>query len=445
MGDSQSSVNPNGGDALRRGAMQPALHEDLMAQVVDRTNMQQAWKRVKANKGAPGVDGMPVENFAAFARSHWAAIRQALCDGSYQPQPVRRVSIPKPNGGGERLLGIPCVVDRVIQQAIAQVLAPIFDPGFSASSFGFRPGRCAHGALRQVQRFIGEGYRIAVDLDLAKFFDNVQHDVLMARVARKVNDKRLLALIGRYLRAGVLVGESIQATVLGTPQGGPLSPLLANILLDDLDRELERRGHRFARYADDLLILVKSPRAGERVMASVTRFLTRALKLVVNERKSRVAKINDCIFLGFTFRGKKLRWSQAAFEDFKHNIRKLTGRSWGVSMDYRLRKLAQYVRGWMGYFGISDYYRPVPELDHWLRRRVRMCYWKRWRYVRTKVRNLLALGTGTRQAIMTALSSKSYWHLSRTLATQTGMTNDWLKSRGLISIRDLWMRAHGYA
>jgi RNA-directed DNA polymerase len=264
-------------------------------------------------------------------------------------------------------------------------------------------------------------------------------------VGRTVRDKRLLALIGRYLRAGVLVGGSIQATVIGTPQGGPLSPLLANILLDDLDKELERRGHRFVRYADDLLILVKTPRAGERVMASVTRFLTRELKLVVNTHKSRVAKINDCVFLGFTFRGTKLRWSERAFEDFRHQIRKLTGRSWGVSMDYRLHKLAQYVRGWMGYFGISDYYRPIPELDQWLRRRVRMCYWKQWRYVRTKVRNLLALGTSKRQAIMTGLSSKSYWHLSRTLATQTGMTNDWLTSQGLISVRDLWMTAHGYA
>lgn len=444
MGHSQPSLSPTGGDGSRRGATQPALHDDLMARVVDRANLQRAWKRVKANKGAPGSDGMPIEDFAAFACSHWAAIRQALCDGTYQPQPVRRVSIPKP-GGGERLLGIPTVVDRVIQQAIAQVMGPLFDPGFSDASFGFRPGRSAHGALRQVQRFIGEGYRIAVDLDLAKFFDNVRHDVLMARVGRKVCDKRLLALIGRYLRAGVLVGESIQATVIGTPQGGPLSPLLANILLDDLDKELERRGQWFVRYADDLLILVKTPRAGERVMASVTRFLTRKLKLVVNEHKSRVAKINDCVFLGFTFRGTKLRWSERAFEDFRHQIRKLTGRSWGVSMDYRFHKLAQYVRGWMGYFGISDYYRPIPELDQWLRRRVRMCYWKQWRYVRTKVRNLLALGTSKRQAIMTGLSSKSYWHLSRTLATQTGMTNDWLKSQGLISVRDLWMKAHGYA
>ena len=226
---------------------------------------------------------------------------------------------------------------------------------------------------------------------------------------------------------------------------GVLSPLLANILLDDLDRELEARGHRFARYADDLLVLVKSERAGQRVKASLTAYLARRLKLPVNEHKSRVTAIDECVFLGFTFRRGKLRWSEAAFDDFKHRVRELTGRSWGVSMRYRFEKLAQYVRGWMGYFGISQYYRPIPELDEWLRRRVRMCYWKQWRGCRTKVGHLLALGSGKRAAILTAISSKSYWHLSRTLATQTGMTNDWLKAQGLVSVRELWMKAHGYA
>jgi RNA-directed DNA polymerase len=267
----------------------------------------------------------------------------------------------------------------------------------------------------------------------------------MARIARKVRDKRLLALIGRYLRAGILDGDLIQETEIGTPQGSPLSPLLANVLLDDLDKELERRGHRFVRYADDLLVLVKSVRAGERVKASITKYLTKKLKLVVNEQKSRVARINECVFLGFTFRGAKLRWSDKAFADFKHRIRRLTGRSWGVSMTCRLDRLAKYLRGWMNYFGISDYYRPVPELDHWIRRRVRMCYWKQWRRARTKVRNLLALGTRKREAILTAISRKSYWHLSKSLATQTGMTNAWLASQGLLSVRDLWLKAHGYA
>lgn len=277
MGHSDSMRNPTGGVEPRRGLTQPALGVDLLERMLEPANLRQAWKRVKANKGAPGVDGMTLEDFPAYARKHWPRIRQSLLDGTYQPQPVRRVSIPKPGGKGERLLGIPTVLDRLMCQAIAQVLTPIFDLGFSESSFGFRPGRSAHGALRQVQRYIRAGYRTAVDLDLEKFFDQVQHDVLMARVARKVKDKRLLALIGRYLRAGVMVEGLVQATEWGTTQGSPLSPLLANILLDDLDKELERRGHRFARYADDMLILVRSQRAGERVKASITRYLTQTL------------------------------------------------------------------------------------------------------------------------------------------------------------------------
>ncbi len=267
---------------------------------------------------------------------------------------------------------------------------------------------------------------------MAKFFDNVDHDILMARVARKISDKRLLALIGRYLRAGVMNGTTLQPSELGTPQGGPLAPLLANILLDDLDRTLERRGHRFARYADDLMARVKSERAGQRVKASLTAYLGRQLKLPVNEKKSHVAKIEQCVFLGFTFRKNKLRWSDAAFADFKHRLRELTGRSWGwsrgfgqhvarlrngtgmqararparVSMDYRFEKLGQYLRGWMGYFGISEYYRPIPELDEWLRRRVRMCYWKQWRLCRTKISHLLALGVDKWAAIVTGVSGK---------------------------------------
>jgi len=437
--------NPTGGVGVRRGATKPSLHENLMARVVERENLRKAWNQVRANRGAPGVDGMTLEEFPAFVRSHWPTVRQALLDGSYQPSPVRRVSIPKPGNRGVRLLGIPTVVDRVIAQAIQQILTPIFDPGFSTSSFGFRPGRSAHGALRQVQRHLRDGHRIAVDLDVEKFFDLVGHDALMSRVGRKVRDQRLLALIGRYLRAGVQVGDHLQATEIGTPQGSPLSPLLANILLDDLDQELERRGHRFARYADDLLILVRSPRAGERVKAGITRYLTTRLQLTVNESKSRVARIEECVFLGFTFRGSKLRWSDEAFADFQHRVRKLTGRSWGVSMAYRLKTLAQYLRGWMNYFGLSDYYRPVPGLDHWIRRRIRMCYWKQWRRARTKVRNVLALGTSRSHAVMTAISRKSYWHLSKTLATQTGMTNEWLARQGLPSARDLWLKAHGYA
>jgi RNA-directed DNA polymerase len=429
--------------ASRRQVMDPALSDDLLERVLTPENLRKAWHQVKANHGAPGVDGMTIEDFPAFAREHWPSIRQALRDETYQPSPVRRTEIPKRHGQGKRLLGIPTVVDRVIQQAMAQVVGPIFDPGFSASSFGFRPRRSAHQAVKQIQSYIKAGYKIGVDLDLAKFFDRANHDALMARVARRVRDKTLLRLIGKYLRAGVLIGEHVEPTATGVPQGSPLSPLLSNILLDDLDKELDRRGHRFARYCDDFLIVVKSPRAGERVKASIVRFLQSHLKLEINEQKSRVGPTKECPFLGFTFQGARIYWSSAAFQDFRHRLRKLTGRSWGISMAYRIHKLNEYLRGWMQYFGLSQYYRPLPELDAWLRRRLRMCFWKQWRYVRTKVRELLKLGTAKRTAILTALSRKGPWHLSRTLATQTGMTNQWLtETLGLVSIRALWIALH---
>jgi len=389
----------------------------------------------------PGVDGVSVDEFPAEARESWHEIHQRLQTADYYPWPVKRVYIPKPTGG-QRPLGIPTVVDRLIQQAMAQVLTHIFEPGFSDHSYGFRPNRSAHDAVRQVQAYIKEGYRWAVDMDLEKFFDSVEHDVLMCRVARKVRDKRVLKLIGKYLRTGVIVNGRFEQTRKGVPQGGPLSPLLANILLDDLDKELERRGHRFVRYADDFIILVKSQRAGERVMTSVKRFIERKLKLTINQAKSKVAKTDQTNFLGFTFKAGKICWSDAAFKQFKRRIRKLTGRSWFVSMAYRFEKLALYIRGWMNYFGISEYYSPIPEIDKWLRRRVRMCFWKQWRYARTKVKNLLKLGTRKDVAILTAISRKGPWHLSRTLATQTGMTNHWLKEQGLLSVKELWVNIH---
>jgi RNA-directed DNA polymerase len=442
MTNSQKT-GPSTATPSRRTVIDPALSEDLRERVLAPENLRKAWHQVKANHGAPGVDGMTIEDFPAFAREHWPSIRQALRAETYQPAPVRRTEIPKRHGHGKRLLGIPTVVDRIIQQAIAQVLGPIFDPEFSASSFGFRPGRSAHQAVKQIQGYIKMGYKVAVDLDLAKFFDRVSHDALMARVAHKVRDKALRRLIGKYLRAGVLVGERLQPTAEGVPQGSPLSPLLSNILLDDLDKELERRGHRFARYCDDFLIVVKSRRAGERVKASLTRFLRQHLKLEINEAKSMVGLISECTFLGFTFHGTRIYWSPEAFQDFRHRLRQLTGRSWGVSMAYRIHKLNEYIRGWMHYYGLSQYYRPLPDLEAWLRRRLRMCCWKQWRYVRTKVRELLKLGTPKKTAILTALSRKGPWHLSRTLATQTGMTNQWISDTlGLVSIRTLWISLH---
>ena len=269
-------------------------------------------------------------------------------------------------------------------------------------------------------------------------------DVLMNLLGRTIVDRRLLDLIGRYLRAGVLVGGHFEPSEVGTPQGGPLSPLLANILLNQLDGELETRGHRFARYADDLVILVKSQRAGERVMRSITRYLETTLKLTVNLAKSKVAPMSECSFLGFTMAGKKIRWTDKALVNFKQRVKELTSRSWGVSMDYRLRKLGQYVRGWTAYYGISQYYRPVPELDDWIRRRIRMCYWKQWRWVRTKIKHLLDLGVSPQRAIQHGVSSKSFWHMARTPALQQALSNAWLKAQGLVSVKDLWSKAQGY-
>jgi RNA-directed DNA polymerase len=438
---SHDMKNPTGGVHMGHVMESPDPNDHLLERIFSRENMLKAWKRVAANKGSAGIDEMSVEAFPEFVRNHWDSIRESLLAGTYQPSPVKRVEIPKPTGG-TRPLGIPVVLDRLIQQAIYQVLMPMFDPWFSDYSYGFRPGRSAHDAVYQVRKYIREGYRIAVDMDLSKFFDTVHHDILMHRVALKVRDKRVLRLIGRYLRAAVVVNGRLRVTRKGVPQGGPLSPLLANILLDDLDKELEKRGHRFVRYADDFIILVKTRRAGERVKSSVQRFLERKLKLKVNQEKSRVAPTDETNFLGFTFRGNKIRWSAEAFREFKRRVKQLTARSWFVSMEYRLEKLAQYLRGWMNYFGISEYFRPIPQIDHWLRRRVRMCYWKQWRYVRTKVRNLLKLGTHPGVAIPMSLSRKGPWKCARTLATQTGMNNQWLKDQGLLSVKELWVKIH---
>jgi RNA-directed DNA polymerase len=426
---------------MERVIDQPTPEQHLLERILSRENMEQAWKRVRANKGAPGVDGITIEQFPDHTRSHWTTIRESLTTGSYKPLPVKRVEIPKPTGG-TRPLGIPTVLDRLIQQAIAQVLTPIFDPEFSESSFGFRPRRSAKDAVRQMREYLRQGYRTAVEIDLAKFFDTVNHDLLMHVVSRKVHDKRVLSLIGRYLRAGVEVNGRLEKTKLGVPQGGPLSPLLANILLDILDKELEKRGHKFVRYADDFVILVKSQRAGDRVMEGVSTFLTHRLKLTVNETKSAVARTSRIDFLGFSFNGTRIIWSDKAYKEFRRRVRKLTGRSWFVSMKYRLNKLAQYLRGWMGYFGISEQYREIPEIDGWIRRRVRLCYWKQWRWCRTKIRNLLKLGVQLGTSIRAGLNRGGPWAMSRRLAAQHGMTNKWLEEQGLLSVKDLWVKLH---
>ncbi len=426
----------------RREADSRDPEHGLMEAILDTGNVSEAWKRVMANKGAAGVDEVSVEDFPDLFRDAWPRLRERLASGSYEPAPTLRVEIGKPDGG-KRLLGIPTVLDRMVQQAIVRVLGPILDAGFSESSFGFRPNRSARHAVEQVSDVIKSGRRVAVDLDLSKFFDRVDHDVLMSRLGGKVRDKRVLRLIGKYLRAGVQVDGRLHATKRGVPQGGPLSPLLANVVLDELDKELESRGHRFARYADDFVILVKSPRAGERVMASVRTFLERRLKLEANEEKSRVVDARELTFLGFAFgTGGKIVWSEKSLHVFKGRIREYTRRSWGVSMEYRLGKLARYMRGWMGYYAVSRTYKEARRMDHWIRRRVRCCFWKQWKTIANRVRNLMSLGVSRRNATITAVTRLGHWKLSKTPGVSQALSNRYLEEQGLLSLAELWSRVH---
>jgi RNA-directed DNA polymerase len=437
-----NTQTPTGGDVTQRSDLKPAFSNDLFERVLQRDNLHAAWQRVRANKGAAGIDGMTIDEFIAWAKSgQWKRVVTELETGQYQPSPVRRVEIEKPDGG-IRQLGIPTVTDRVIQQAIAQVLTPIFDPEFSNNSFGFRPGRNGQQAVKQVQSIIKEGRRFAVDADLSKFFDRVNHDLLMTLLGRKVKDKRLLRLINRYLQAGVMDNQRYTESREGVPQGGPLSPLLANIMLDPLDKELERRGHKFARYADDFTIVVKSQRAGERVLCSISRYLQERLKLVVNTTKSQVVKTNESKFLGFTFQGTRIHWHPKTLEKFKAQVRRLTNRNWGVSMKYQLFKISQYLRGWINYFGIASGYQRCVELDQWIRRRVRMAYWRQWRKPRTKVRSLMRHGVHVRAAVACGITSKGPWRSSKTPGIQQALSNAYLKSQGLYALRDGWINLH---
>ena len=427
---------------IQRIGMKPAFSIDLLEQVLSSENLQAAWKRVRANKGAAGVDGMTIDEFPAWVKSgNWIKVTTELETGQYQPAPVRRVEIDKPDGG-KRQLGIPTITDRVIQQAIAQVLTPIFDPDFSENSFGFRPNRNGQQAVKQVQSIIKTGYRFAVDVDLSKFFDRVNHDLLMSLLGRKIQDKRLLKLIKSYLRAGFIDNQFFHETREGVPQGGPLSPLLANIMLDPLDKELEKRGHSFARYADDFTILVKSQRAGKRVLQSISRFLQNRLKLIVNTVKSHVVKTNESKFLGFTFKGSQIHWHPNSLNTFKQHVRRLTNRNWGVSMHYQLFKLSQYLRGWINYFGIAKGYQRCVDLDHWIRRRVRMAYWRQWRKPRTKVRNLMRRGVHVQAAVACGITSKGPWRSAKTPGINQALSLEFLKSEGLYSLRDGWIKLH---
>lgn len=421
--------------ATQNGQNDEKKHSNtLLEEILDLANMVKAYKKVKSNKGAAGIDNMGVEELQPYMKENGKALKQKILSGEYVPQPVRRVEIPKPNGG-VRLLGIPTVVDRLIQQAISQKLNELFDQTFSNSSYGFRPGRSAQQAVEQARKYIDDGYKYVVDLDLAKYFDTVNHDLLMHLVSKKVKDKRVLKLIRGYLNAGVMIGGMVGQTEEGVPQGGPLSPLLSNIMLDEFDKNLEKRGHRFCRYADDCNIFVKTKKAGERVMLSVVRFLEGKMKLKVNREKSAVANVIYRKFLGFSFYfakdGARIRVHPKSYAGLKAKIKGITGRSNAKSSIARIDALNKAIRGWVNYFRIADMKIQLRELDEWMRRRLRMCYWKQWKKIRAKHRNLVKLGMSDNKAWQFANTRKSYWRTASSPILQCSLTNKFFKEMGL--------------
>ena len=430
-------------DLLNRESVNDELLDTsrLLEDVLERNNMLEAMYRVIRNKGSHGIDGMKTDELREHVKRTWATVKSKLLEGKYNPSPVRRVEIPKPDGG-VRLLGIPTVQDRMIQQAIAQVLSEIYEPTFSESSFGFRPNRGAKNAIKQSETYIKQGYKWVVDMDLEKFFDKVNHDILMAKLEKKIKDRRLLKLIRKYLESGVLINGIKVSSEEGTPQGGPLSPLLANIMLDDVDKELEKRGHKFCRYADDCNIYVRSKRAGFRVMNSITRIIEGKLKLKVNRDKSAVDIVSKRKFLGFSFYfakdGAKIRIHEKSIKRFKEKIRFITNRNRGISMDLRILKLNDSIRGWINYFGIANAKRKLLELDQWIRRRLRACIWKQWKRVKTKSRNLIKLGVPKYKAYEYANTRKGYWRISNSPILETTLNNKYFKSIGLMSLSNIY-------
>ena len=415
----------------------PAKDERLMEEVCQRENLKKALKRVQANKGSPGVDGMTVKELPDYLKKHWPSLRDQLLQGTYQPEPVKRVEIPKPDGG-VRKLGIPSGVDRFIQQALLQVLQSKWDRTFSGHSYGFRPNRSAHQAVTEAQKYIAEGSRWVVDIDLEKFFDRVNHDILMGRVAKRVCDKRVLKLIRAFLNAGVMANGLVSPTDEGTPQGGPLSPLLSNLVLDDLDRELEKRGHRFVRYADDCNIYVRSRKAGERVMESVTAFLTQRLKLKVNGEKSAVARPWERKFLGFSVTSERVprrRVAPKALERFKERIRELTRRTRGVSLERMVKEATTYLQGWRAYFGYCQTPSVLQHLDEWIGRRLRCAVWKQWKWGPKRFAELRAKGVRKDLAAQTAGSSHGPWRLANSPALSIALPISYFARLGLPKLR----------
>jgi len=411
----------------------------LMEAVVERENMVQALKRVETNKGAPGVDCMPVAELRGYLREHWTRIKEALLEGRYEPQPVRKVEIPKSGGKGMRQLGIPTVVDRLIQQALHQVMTPLFEPGFSERSYGFRPGRSAHHAVQQAREYVSEGRRWVVDMDLEKFFDRVNHDILMARVTRRVKDKRVLRVIRRYLQAGMMEGGLVTQRAEGTPQGGPLSPLLSNILLDDLDKELEKRGHAFCRYADDCNVYMRSKRAGERVMASITRYLHERLKLRVNPGKSAVDRPWNRKFLGYSMtpnRKPLLKAAPRSVERLKSKLRVLFRQGRGRNIPAFIRELAPILRGWINYFCLAEVKGIMEELDGWIRRKLRGLFWRQWKRPYTRAKNLMKRGLDESRSWQSATNGRGPWWNAGASHMNEAFPKKFFDRLGLVSLLD---------
>lgn len=414
-------------------------HYGLLEKIISSENLNEAFKRVKKNKGSHGIDKMGVDELLPYLRCHGEELRQSIADGSYKPNPVRRVEIPKDNGK-TRPLGIPTVVDRVIQQAISQVLTPIFEKKFSENSYGFRPNRSAHQAILKCKEYMDEGYRWAVDIDLEKYFDTVNHDKLIGLIYKEIKDIRVIGLIRKYLNAGVIEKGLTSPTLEGVPQGGNLSPLLSNIMLNELDMELERRGLRFCRYADDCNVYVKSKKSAERVMKSITKFIEKDLKLKVNKEKSKVDRPWKLKYLGYTFYTKKgemgIRVHQVSIKKLKGKLKSITGRSNAMSMELRAVKLKQLIVGWIGYFKLADMKSTLRELDEWLRRRLRLCYWKQWKKIKTKHDNLVKLGVENWKAWEHANTRKGYWRISNSPILATTLTNKYLREQGFITLSE---------